>query len=197
MLIDNIMTSNPIGMFSPVGWVNPVTPGSATVTLGSSVQTVQYSSSGSDPLFVGFSAPATWSDNNALQPDASGANWVCTVPGVYFLSVSQNLTLFNLADATDPVVDLIVTVNSSTTSEFNTVLVNSITAPITTAPIVVNTSVSGYVNLDSGSGITISVKSSSGNDEITSGYNVFPSPNGMFQFNLVAQGAYGDVGVIV
>lgn len=188
--------SAPIGMYAPIGWASPLVPGSATVACGQSQQDVNYTSFGSTPLGIGFAVPSSWSNTFDLTPDASGANWTCSTPGVYLLNVSQNLTVHNTADATNPVVDLIITATSTDTSEFNAVLVNSLMVPITLSPITISASVSGYLNLDTSSSLTFSVVSKSGNILILSGYGVLPSPTGTFQWNLVAQGPKGNVGVI-
>ena len=90
-----------------------------------------------------------------------------------------------------------MTATTTDTSEFNTVLVNSLMVPITLTPININASVSGYLNLDTSSSLTVSVVSKSGNVSIVSGYNALPSPTGTFQWNLVAEGPKGNVGVIV
>ena len=189
--------SAPIGMYAPIGWASPLVPGSATVTCGQSLQDVNYTSFGSTPLGIGFAVPSSWSNTFDLTPDASGANWTCSKAGVYLLNVSQNLTVHNTADATNPVVDLIVTATTTDTSEFNTVLINSLMVPITLSPININVSVSGYLNLDTSSSLTVSLVSKSGNVSIVSGYNALPSPTGTFQWNLVAEGPKGNVGVIV
>jgi len=179
------------------GWVNSTTPGFATVNCGYVVQTEDVSTTGSVISAVGFNGNSSWSTPNWTNTDGSGSVWACETGGVYALSSSQNLTLFNAADATNPVVNVTLTVTSTTTSEFNTVFQTSVAVPITTAPITMNVTTGGLANVDPGTTMTLTIQSPSGNVTVTSGATVLPSPAAFISWNLIAQGPYGNVGLVV
>lgn len=179
------------------GWVNSSTPGFATVNCGFVQQTQSWSTTGSSVADVGFDGLASWSTPTWVSTDLSGWYWSAQVPGVYQMQASQSLTVSNAADATNPVVDVTLTVTSATTSEFNYVFRTSLAVPITTAPIVMNVSVGGLANVDAGSTFHLTIQSLSGNVDVISGATTLPSPNAYVSWNLIAQGAYGNVGTIL
>ena len=85
------------GMFPPIGWANPITPGSATVTCGDVAQAASYTTEGATPLPIGFQAPTSWSDRYSWVTDPTniGEIWTCQAPGIYAFRASQNLTITN------------------------------------------------------------------------------------------------------
>lgn len=186
-------------MGTPVnpGWVNTQTPSFATVYCGFVQQTQSWTTTGSTVALVGFDGLSSWTTPNWENTDLSGWYWRCNLAGIYQVAASQNLTVFNAADATNPVVNVTLTVTSITTSEFNNVFTTSIAVPITTAPIVMNVLVSGLTNVDVGSEMHLSIESLSGNVDVTSGATTLPAPNAYMSWNLIAQGSYGNVGTIV
>ena len=82
-------------MLSPPGWINPTTPGSATVLCGNIIQTQVYTTAFTVPLQIGFDAPTSWSDKTAWIPDASGILWTCQTAGIYNFRASQYLSITN------------------------------------------------------------------------------------------------------
>ena len=108
-------------------------------------------------------------------------------------SVSQDVVV-----PVKDVVALRISVDSATTTEFTQTLETSI-------PVVINpgesvdlvSSVSGYACVDAGSIMKVTVTSILGNVGIVSGVNALPGPQGTIGWNLVAQGPYGNAGVIV
>ena len=83
------------GMYPPTGYVNPTTPGSATVRCGNVVQTSDFTTNGAIALPIGFSAPTSWSDPYSWIPNTDGTLWTCQNPGIYNFRASQNLTIAN------------------------------------------------------------------------------------------------------
>lgn len=185
------------GMYPPPGWVNTVTPNFATTNCGSVVQSQDWTTDGAAVLRIGFDSPSTWTTANWIPQDISGYDWACETAGIYNVSASQTLTLFNASDATNPIVNITLTVTSETTSEFNTVFQASVAVPITIDPIVYNVSVGGLANVDPGSTMALTVQSLSGNITCTSGAAVLGNPFSKLCWNLVAQGNYGNVGLVI
>ena len=184
-------------LLSPPGWVNPATPGFATTICGYYTQTEQYTSDGSNPLQIGFNNPLSWTNLNAWTSDASGANWVCNVPGLYQLTVTQLLTVQNLADITDPVINMTINVGSTTTTEINQIAKSTVIVPVTSAPFEVSASVSALVNVDVASTMSFELDSPSGGVSFTSGPPELPSSLQGFSYQLISQGNIGNVGTLV
>jgi hypothetical protein len=182
--------------YAPTGWTNTQTPQSATVVCGYNQQNQTVETDGTTLTEIPFQAPASWS-NSLWTTNEFGIVFTCAVPGIYSIVVAQNLTFQNVAEVENPVIDIIVTIISPTTSEFNQVLVSSVIAPVTTSPINVNATVTGIINADIGSTLIVRLADRSGNIVTSSGYNSLPSPSGFLSWNLIAQGAYGNTGVIV
>ena len=184
-------------MIPPVGWANNDTPNFATTNCGFVNQGLSWTSSGDTPLRIGFDLPSSWTTDNLYKADISGFIWACTTGGIYNVRCAQNLTLFNAADATNPIVNVTMTIITASTTEFNTVFTTSVAVPITTAPINMSVEVAGIVNLDPTSTLNVTVTSLSGNVTIVSDPSVLPTSNNYLGWNLVAQGAYGNYGIIV
>lgn len=97
--------------------------------------------------------------------------------------------------AVNDTVNLRMTITSPGTTEFNQVLETSIPVSIKAGEtLVYSSSAGGLVNVDAGSEIVCTVESKEGLVSITSGYAFLPSPESTLQWNLVAQGPYGNVG---
>jgi len=96
------------------------------------------------------------------------------------------------------VVALRISVLSPTTTEFTQTLETSFQVSLEPGESVdlVN-SVSGYASVDVGATMKVTVASILGNVGIVSGVNALPAPQGTLGWNLVAQGPYGNAGVIV
>ena len=108
-------------------------------------------------------------------------------------SVSQDVVV-----PVKDVVALRISVESATTTEFTQTLETSI--PVSIAPgetIDLVNSVSGYASVDVGATMKVTVTSLLGNFSIVSGAVVLPAPQGVLGWNLIAQGPYGNAGVIV
>ena len=96
------------------------------------------------------------------------------------------------------VVALRISVESATTTEFTQTLETSI--PVSLLPgesVNLVNSVSGYAAVDVDSTMKVSVASILGNVSIVSGTAALPEPQGTIGWNLVAQGPYGNAGIIV
>lgn len=122
---------------------------------------------------------------------------------LYFRGTAVTTALTTLSQVVDApvirdVVNIRLNVVSATTTEFNQVIQTSI--PVAMAPgevIAVNNAVSGYVRTDEGSVMSLEVVSVLGNVGVVSGFTILPSPNSVLGWNLIAQGPYGNAGVIV
>jgi hypothetical protein len=98
----------------------------------------------------------------------------------------------------EDVVALRISVESATTTEFTQTLETSM--PVSIMPgetIDLVNSVSGYASVDVGATMKVTVTSLLGNVSIVSGAIALPAPQGTLGWNLVAQGPYGNAGVIV
>ena len=104
-----------IGMLAPPSWANSSTPTQATIACGYHKQNVVYTVDGTNSLQIGFAENVSWSNNYDLSGDLSGANWTTLVPGIYQLNIAQNLTVQNVANITNPVINITVNVASNTT----------------------------------------------------------------------------------
>ena len=94
-------------------------------------------------------------------------------------------------------VNLEISISSPTTTEFSQVFRTSI--PVTLLPeesFTYSASVNCMANVDAGSLMTCTVTSFYGTTFIVSGYAALPSPQGSLQWNLLAQGAYGNQGIL-
>ena len=184
-------------LYPPPGWVNSATPSFATTVCGYITQVEQYTSSGSDALTIGFTNPLSWTNTIAWTSDVSGMNWVCNVPGLYQLTVTQLLTVQNLADITDPVINMTINIGSTTTTEINQIAKSTVIVPITSAPFEVSASVSALVNVGVADTMTFELDSPSGNVSFTSGPPELPTSLQGFSYQLISQGQVGNVGTIV
>ena len=91
-----------------------------------------------------------------------------------------------------------ITVTSATT-EFNQVFASSV--PVTMDPsleetLIYSTSVNAIANVYAGDTVVCSLGSVLGNLSVTSGETSLPAPANTLQWNLIAEGAYGNVDVI-
>ena len=87
---------------------------------------------------------------------------------------------------------------ASATTEFNQVFETSIPVTLVAEEILIYTnSVSCMANVDAGSSIVCEIVAEAGLCQVESGFSQLPSPLCTLQWNLIAQGAYGNVGVIV
>jgi len=186
-----------MGMYPPPGWANTSTPSFATTNCGFVTQTEDYSTTSSTVASIGFNGASSWTTTNWVPNDASGSAWGCKQGGIYQLSASQTLALFNAADATNPIVNVTLTIVSPTTTEFNQTFTTSIAVPITTAPISMTVTVGGLVNVDENATMALTIQSLSGNVTCTSGATSLGVSSAYLSWNLIALGAYGNVGLIV
>lgn len=185
------------GMYPPPGWANTVTPSFATTNCGFINQTENYSTDGDAPLSIPFNGSSSWTTTNWVPNDASGSVWGCTQGGIYGLAAGQTLTLFNAADATNPIVNVSLVLESLTTSECNQAFTTSIAVPITTAPIDMSVTVSGLANIDQNTTMTIYVQSVSGNVTCTSKSANLGESTAYISWNLIALGSYGNLGLVI
>ena len=182
----------------PFGWLNTLTPASATVNCGYITQSDVYTTTGATEVAIGFNNPASWSTTGWTPVlDSSGTIYSAAVQGIYTIGASQSLTVFNAADITNPVVLVVLTIASAGTTEFNYVFANQFTVPITTDPINLVVNVSGIASVEVGSTMSLSVQSLSGNISITSQSAIIGSVPASLYWNLIAQGIYGNAGVLV
>jgi hypothetical protein len=175
----------------PPGYANPTTPVFATPVCGGYLQTEVYTADGSDPVFVAFTQPLSWTTANAWTSDELGITWTCQIPGIYSMNVAQTLVVQNTADIVNPVVQLAMSVNDVNNAELDQVYTTTIPVPVTTAPIELCQNVTNIVNANVGTQMEFSVQSPSGGITVSSGAN-----NGFYQaftYNLIAQGVYGNV----
>ena len=180
------------GLYSPPGYANSKTPGSATVQCGSVKQALTYTSSGATELGIGFTAtPLSWSSPDWIPDAPDGLIWVCQRAGIYRVSAQQVLQLCNTSDATNPVVNVRMIVNSPLTDPNDTVFLTTINVPITTASIFNSVQVGGIVKAEVGTIMGVSVRSLSGNVTIVSSTASFPVASGFLEWNLIAEGQYG------
>jgi hypothetical protein len=185
------------GLVAPVGWVNTVTPGFATVKCGYVAQTDTVTADADQPTPVSFTTPSSWSDRSWV-PDLTGTFWTCATSGIYSITVSQNMTVNNVAETVNPVVGINVVLDSNTTSENDQVLRSTQYIPIMTGGAQsLNMVLTGLINADAGSVLTVEIVDYSGNLSLTSEEGVYPAPAGYLGWHLIAQGEYGNSGVIV
>jgi S1-C subfamily serine protease len=94
-------------------------------------------------------------------------------------------------------VDARITVTSATT-EFNQVFVSSVPVSIVgEQTLIYSTSVNAIANVYAGDTVVCSIGSINGNLTVTSGETSLPAPANTLQWNLIAEGAYGNPDVIV
>ena len=77
------------------GYANTTTPFYAGVKCGNITQTTTFNTTGSAPVDIGFTDPATWSDTQSFTPDNDGIIWECQTSGVYNLRFNQTYTVEN------------------------------------------------------------------------------------------------------
>ena len=95
------------------------------------------------------------------------------------------------------VVNARITVTSATT-EFNQVFASSIPVSIPFGENeIYSTAVNGIANVYAGDTMECSIAAVLGGVTVTSGETSLPAPANTLQWNLIAQGEYGNVGVIV
>ena len=181
----------------PPGYANETTPTFASPICGYITQVDQFTSSGSDALTIGFTNPLSWTSSDVWVSDVSGQQWTCNVPGLYQMTVTQLLTVQNLADITDPVVNMTINVGSTTTTEINQIAKSTVIVPVTSAPFEVSASVSALVNVDVASTMSFELDSPSGGVSFTSGPPELPSSLQGFSYQLISQGNIGNVGTLV
>ena len=179
-------------LLPPPGYANPQTPLFATPICGGFLQTGVFTADGSDPIYVQFDAPASWSTAEAWVPNNSFTTWTCQIPGIYSMNVSQTLTVQNIADIVNPVINLAMSVVDGGNAELNQVFTTIITVPITTDPITIAQNVTNIVNAGVGTEMVFSVTAPSGGISVTSGA-ADPGYYQAFTFNLIARGVYGNV----
>jgi len=174
------------------GWANATSPLYATPICGAFLQTGVFTAVGSDPIYVQFDTPASWSTAEAWVPDNSFTTWTCQIPGIYSMNVSQTLTVQNIADIVNPVINLAMSIVDINNAELDQVYTTIITVPITTDPITIAQNVTNIVNANVGTEMEFSVTAPSGGISVTSGA-VDPGYYQAFTFNLIARGVYGNV----
>ena len=84
----------------PPGYVNTTTPAFATVKCGNVTQTVTYTTDATEPVDIGFTDAATWSDTQSFTSDNT-ITWDCQTSGIYNLKFNQTV---DVTDNTSPVV---------------------------------------------------------------------------------------------
>ena len=82
----------------PTTWVNSVTPQFATVKCGNITQTATFNTDGSEPVVLGFTDTATWSDVESFTSDNDGLVWTCQTTGIYNLRLNQTYTVESQVD---------------------------------------------------------------------------------------------------
>jgi len=108
------------------------------------------------------------------------------------------MTVNNVAETINPVVGVNVFLDSNTTSENDQVLLATQYIPIMTGGVQnLNMIVTGLINADVGCVLNVEIIDYSGNLSLTSGAGTYPAPAGYLGWNLIAQGSYGNSGVIV
>jgi hypothetical protein len=185
--------------YVPVGYINSVTPQSATIKCGYVVQDATVETNAGevgDTVQIPFQAPTSWSGSQ-WTTDENGLVFTCQTTGIYSINVTQNLTMQNIAELANPLITVTVNIISPTTSEFNKFIQTTLMVPVTTDPITVQVNFSGIANVDVNSTLYIEVYNVSGNIPVTSNSVVSPNPNGSFSWNLIAEGEYGNTNVIV
>jgi len=181
------------GLFFPPGYVNATTPGFASVRCGSVKQALTYTASGSTALGIGFTAPPlSWSNTDWIPDAPDGLVWICQRAGIYQVSAQQVLQMRNTSDATNPVVNVRMTVNNPLINPNDQTFLTSINVPITTGSILNSVRVGGIVNCEVGTAMVVSVQSMSGNVTIVSTTAAWPNASGFLQWNLIAEGSYGN-----
>jgi len=81
------------------GWASSTTPFYAGVRCGNITQTTTFNTTGTAPVLIGFTDPATWSDTQSFTTDY-GFTWTCQTSGVYNLRFNQTVDVTN--DYTPP-----------------------------------------------------------------------------------------------
>ena len=186
------------GMIPPQNWVNIATPASATTNCGYVAQTETFVADADQPTPISFTTPASWSDRASWVPDLTGTFWTCATSGIYSITVSLNMTVNNVAETVNPVVGITVILDSNTTSENDQTLRTTQYIPIMTGGAQnLNMVLTGLVNADVGSVLNVEITDYSGNLSLTSVEGVYPIPAAYLGWNLIAQGEYGNSGVIV
>ena len=99
----------------PPSYANAATPSFAGTKCGNITQTTTFNTDGSEPVDIGFTDPATWSDTQSFTPDNDGILWECQTSGVYNLRFNQTYTVEN--QYTPP--DSAITVIPNTTFYFD------------------------------------------------------------------------------
>ena len=113
------------------------------------------------------------------------------------ISTAQTTLPQSVVPLVEDNVDLRITV-SATTTEFNQVFATSIPVSLAEgASKVYSGSVNCIANVQAGDTITCTIASVDGLLQVESGLSSLPDPANTLQWNLIAQGAYGNVGVIV
>jgi hypothetical protein len=79
----------------PPSYANAATPFFAGTKCGNITQTETFNTDGSEPVVIGFTDAATWSDTQSFTPDNDGIIWECQTSGVYNLRFNQTYTVEN------------------------------------------------------------------------------------------------------
>ena len=91
-----------------------------------------------------------------------------------------------------------ITVTSENTTEFNQVFASSVPVSISDGEFnAYSTSVNAIANVTAGDTVVCTLGSILGRIIVSSGQTSLPAPANTLQWNLIAQGDYGNVGVIV
>ena len=156
-----------------------------------------------------WSVGSTYNQNDIASDSVGSYYWISATPGNSALTPSDvpadwGVVALNGTPGTpgttfvQDTVNLEITIASPNTTEFSQVFRTSI--PIVLVPeadYTYSASVDCIANVDVGSTMVCTIASQYGVSEIVSGYAALPSPQGSLQWNLIAQGEYGNVGVIV
>ena len=92
------------------GWANTTTPFYAGVRCGNVTQTDTYTTTGTQPVAIGFTDPATWSDTQSFTTE-DDVTWECQTSGVYNLKFNQTVDVTD--NYTPPASSVRVTPNTT------------------------------------------------------------------------------------
>ena len=90
------------------GYANNTTPFYAGTKCGNITQTETYTTSGAQPVTVGFTDPATWSDTQSFTSEDT-LTWTCQTTGIYILKFNQTVDVTNNYTPPDSAITVIPT----------------------------------------------------------------------------------------
>ena len=87
-------------------WANATSPLYAGVKCGNITQTVTYTTDATEPVDIGFTDPATWSDTQSFTSDNT-ITWDCQTTGIYNLRFNQTVDVTNVSTPADSAISVI------------------------------------------------------------------------------------------